>query len=434
MNPRQLAHEAIERCQQLARYSEEAGRLTRTFLSPPMREVHQALAGWMLELGMSVRIDAVGNLIGHYPGQTPEAPLLLMGSHVDTVRDAGPYDGPLGVMLALALVKGLEGQRLPFALEVIAFSEEEGVRYGVPFLGSKAVAGRFEAGFLKLRDAEGQTVEGAIRAFGLEHLTRLIQPTEPTSVSSGLAPVGLEPAQIPQAAYNPARVKGYLEFHIEQGPVLEVLGYPLGIVEAIVGQSRLEVAFRGQAGHAGTTPMHLRRDALAGAAEWMTLVEREARAEPGLVATVGMIAALPGASNVIPGEVQMSLDVRHAYDEVRSLAVANLITRAQQVAQRRGLELFYQTRYEQPAVPCDPPLNERLAQALEAEGYPVHHLVSGAGHDAMIMASLCPSTMLFLRSPGGLSHHPEESVWPEDVEAAVRVGLAFLRNMADGPF
>ncbi len=410
MNPRQLAHEAIERCQQLAHYSEEAGRLTRTFLSPPMRAVHQALAGWMLELGMTVRIDAVGNLIGHYPGQTPDAPLFLMGSHVDTVRDAGQYDGPLGVMLALALVKGLEGQRLPFALEVIAFSEEEGVRYGVPFLGSKAVAGQFEAEFLKLRDAEGQTVEAAIRAFGLE------------------------PAQIPETAYNPAQVKGYLEFHIEQGPVLEAQGYPLGIVEAIVGQSRLEVAFRGKAGHAGTTPMPLRRDALAGAAEWMTLVEREARAEPGLVATVGMIAALPGAANVIPGEVQMSLDVRHAYDEVRSLAVANLITRAQQVAHRRGLELFYQTRYEQPAVPCDPSLNERLAQAVEAEGYPVHHLVSGAGHDAMIMASLCPSTMLFLRSPGGLSHHPEESVWPEDVEAAVRVGLNFLRTMADGPF
>jgi allantoate deiminase len=221
-----------------------------------------------------------------------------------------------------------------------------------------------------------------------------------------------------------------LEFHIEQGPVLEALGYPLGIVEAIVGQSRLEVAFRGQAGHAGTTPMHLRRDALAGAAEWMTLVEREAREEPGLVATVGMIKALPGAANVIPGEVQMSLDVRHPYDEVRSLAVANLITRAQQVAQRRGLELGYLTKYEQAAVPCHPGLNDLLAQAVEAQGYPVHRLVSGAGHDAMIMTSLCPSTMLFLRSPGGLSHHPDESVWPEDVEAALRVGLDFLERMA----
>ncbi|AWR86824.1 allantoate amidohydrolase [Meiothermus taiwanensis] len=402
----QLAQEALERCHILGRLSEETGRLTRTFLSPPMREVHRLLTAWMQELGMTVRVDAVGNLIGHYPGQNPEAPALLMGSHVDTVRDAGRYDGLLGVVLALAVVKALGGRRLPFALEVIAFSEEEGVRFGVPFLGSKAIVGRFEPELLKLQDAEGQTVEAAIRAFGLE------------------------PAQIPQAAYNPAQVRGFVEFHIEQGPVLEALGYPLGLVEGIVGQSRLEVAFRGQAGHAGTTPMHLRRDALAGAAEWMTLVEREAREEPGLVATVGIITALPGAANVIPGEVRMSLDVRHLEDDTRSRAVANLITRAQQVAQRRGLELGYRTLYEQPAVPCDPDLNALLAQALEAQGYPVHRMVSGAGHDAMIMAALCPATMLFLRSPGGLSHHPDEAVWPQDVEAALRVGLDFLHRLA----
>lgn len=402
----QLAQEALERCQALGRLSEEEGRLTRTFLSPPMREVHRLLTAWMQELGMRVRVDAVGNLLGHYPGQTPDAPLLLMGSHVDTVRDAGRYDGLLGVTLALALVKALAGQRLPLALEVVAFSEEEGVRFGVPFLGSKAVVGQFEVELLQLRDAEGQSMEAVIRAFGLE------------------------PAQIPQAAYNPAQVRGFLEFHIEQGPVLEALGYPLGLVEGIVGQSRLEVAFRGKAGHAGTAPMHLRKDALAGAAEWISLVEREAREEPGLVATVGMIQALPGAANVIPGEVQMSLDVRHQDDDVRSLAVANLITRAQQVAQRRGLELGYRTLYEQPAVPCDPGLNALLAEALEAQGYPVHRMVSGAGHDAMIMAALCPSTLLFLRSPGGLSHHPEESVWPQDVEAALRVGLDFLHRLA----
>ncbi|WP_299429866.1 allantoate amidohydrolase [uncultured Meiothermus sp.] len=403
----QLAQEAIERCRLLGRLSEESGRLTRTFLSPPMREVHTALASWMGELGMEVRIDAVGNVTGQYAGQTPEAPLFLMGSHVDTVRDAGQYDGPLGVMLALALVKGLEGRRLPFAIEAIAFSEEEGVRYGVPFMGSKAVVGRFEVEFLKLKDDQGQTVEQAIRNFGLD------------------------PAWIAQAAYNPAQVKGYLEFHIEQGPVLEALGYPLGIVEAIVGGTRLEVAFRGKAGHAGTSPMHLRRDALAGAAEWMTLVEREAREEPGLVATVGMISALPGAANVIPGEVRMSLDVRHQYDDVRSLAVANLITRAQQVAQRRGLELGYLTQYEQASVPCSQDLNELLTLGVEAQGYPVHHLVSGAGHDAMIVAALCPSTMLFLRSPEGLSHHPDESVRPQDVEAALRVGLDFLQRLAE---
>lgn len=402
----QLAQEALELCQALGRLSEEEGRLTRTFLSPPMQDVHRLLGAWMQELGMRVRVDAVGNLIGHYPGPTPEAPVWLMGSHVDTVRDAGQYDGPLGVMLALALVKALEGRKLPFALEVIAFSEEEGVRFGVPFLGSKAVAGRFEPELLRLRDAQGQTVEEAIQAFGLE------------------------PAQLPQAAYNPARVMGFLEFHIEQGPVLEALGYPLGLVEAIVGQSRLEVAFRGRAGHAGTSPMHLRQDALAGAAEWVVLVEREAREEPGLVATVGTISAWPGAANVIPGEVRMSLDVRHRYDEVRSLAVANLITRAQQVAQRRGLELGYRTLYEQLAVPCDPDLNERLAHSVEAQGYPVYRMVSGAGHDAMVMASLCPSAMLFLRSPEGLSHHPDESVWPQDAEAALRVGLDFLHRLA----
>jgi len=401
----ELAQEALERCRVLARFSEEPGRLTRTFLSLPMRAVHRTLTGWMEELGMAVRVDALGNLIGHYPGHSPNAPLFLLGSHVDTVRDAGAYDGALGVTLALALIKGLGGKRLPLALEVIAFSEEEGIRFGVPFLGSKAVTGQFEPDLLRLKDAQGQTLEEAIRAFGLE------------------------PAHIPQAAYNPAQVKGYLEFHIEQGPVLEALGYPLGLVEAIAGQSRLEVAFRGRAGHAGTTPMHLRQDALAGAAEWMVLLEREARGEPGLVATVGLITVLPGAANVIPGEVRMNLDVRHPHDEVRSLAVANLVTRAQQVAQRRGLELGYRTLHEQPTVPCDPKLSEMLALSAQAQGYPVHRMVSGAGHDAMIMSALCPSALLFLRCPGGLSHHPEESVWPQDAEAALRVGLDFLQRL-----
>lgn len=407
MNATELATQAIDRCKTLGRFSEESGKLTRTFLSLPMKDVHQSLAAWMSELGMELRVDGIGNLIGRYSGRDPESPVFLLGSHLDTVRDAGKYDGPLGVMLGLALVKSLEGRRLPFALEVIAFSEEEGVRYGVPFLGSKAVTGQFEPEMLKLKDPEGKTVADAVRAFGLE------------------------PAWIAQAAYKKQEVLGYLEFHIEQGPVLEALGHPLGIVEAIVGQTRLDVAFRGRAGHAGTTPMSLRRDALAGAAEWMTLVEREARAEAGLVATVGIISAQPGAANVIPGEVRMSLDVRHQYDDVRSLAVANLITRAQQVAQRRELELGYVTKYEQPAVACNEQLNAVMEEALEALEFPSHRMVSGAGHDAMIMAGLCPSTMLFLRTPGGLSHHPDEAVWPQDVEAAVRVGVEFLNRLEE---
>lgn len=406
MTAQDLALEAVQRCHQLARFSEEPGKLTRTFLTPPMREVHAALTAWMGELGMEVRVDGIGNLIGRYPGLTPDAPAFLIGSHVDTVRDAGKYDGPLGVMLGLALVKGLKGRRLPFAIEVVAFSEEEGVRFSVPFFGSKTLTGRFDPEYLKLTDADGVSLEQALRTFGLDS------------------------SWIRRSAYAPKQVAGYLEFHIEQGPVLESLGLPLGLVEAIVGQSRLEVAFRGKANHAGTTPMHLRQDALAGAAEWMTLVEREAREEPGLVATVGMINALPGAGNVIPGEVRMSLDVRHQYDETRSLAVANLITRAQQVAQRRGLELGYRALYEQPAVPCDPELNERLEAAVANANYPVHRMVSGAGHDAQIMAALCPATMLFIRTPAGLSHHPDEAVIESDVAAAVEVGLGFLEQLA----
>ncbi|GEM85862.1 allantoate amidohydrolase [Meiothermus granaticius] len=405
MDPKDLAAEALRRCRVLARFSEEPGRLTRTFLSPPMREVQAALAGWMGELGMEVRVDGVGNLIGRYEGRSPGAQTFLLGSHVDTVRDAGKYDGVLGVMLGLALVQGLEGRRLPFALEVIAFSEEEGVRYRMPFLGSRAVTGTFDPELLQLKDAEGLSLAEAIRAFGLD------------------------PDWIPRAAYAQEALLGYLEFHIEQGPVLESLGLPLGIVEAIAGQTRLEVIFRGRAGHAGATPMPLRRDALAGAAEWMTLVEREARGEAGLVATVGTLQVSPGAVNVIPGEARLSLDVRHAYDEVRERLVAYMVTRAQQVAQRRGLELALHTRSEQPAVPCDEGLNDLLEEALQELELPVHRLVSGAGHDAMILAPFCPSTLLFLRSPQGLSHHPDEAVWPQDVEAAVRVGLRFLERL-----
>jgi len=402
----ELATEALQRCKVLGKFSEEPKKLTRTFLSPPMKDVHTYLRGWMSELAMEVQVDGVGNLIGRYAGQRPDAPVFLMGSHVDTVRDAGRYDGPLGVVLALALLKGLDGERLPFAMDVIAFSEEEGVRFGVPFLGSRAVTGTFSPDLLKLKDPGGSSIAEAIQAFGLD------------------------PEQIPQAAYDKNKVLGYLEFHIEQGPLLDDLNLPLGVVESIAGQTGLEVAFRGKAGHAGTTPMNLRRDALAGAAEWMALVEREAKQEAGLVATVGKIQASPGASNVIPGEVHMSLDVRHQYDEVRSQMVAHLIARAQQVAQRRGLELGFRTNYEQSAVACDEGLRELLAESVEAMEYPVHGLVSGAGHDAMVLAQLCPSAMLFLRSPQGLSHHPDESVWPQDAEAAIGVGLEFLKRLA----
>src|SRR6059036_2667238 len=271
-----VAKRAVDRCLMLAKLSEEEHQTTRTFLMPPMHEAHRLVRGWMEDAGMTVTVDAIGNLRGLLQGARSNAPLLLMGSHLDTVPGAGAFDGVLGVMLGLSLVETLDDQTRPeFGIEIVAFSEEEGVRFGVPFLGSRALAGSLDAALLDRRDRDGKTVAQAIREFGLD------------------------PDCIPQAAVR-GNVLGYLEFHIEQGPVLDSLDLPLGVVEAIAGQSRFEIHFEGHANHAGTTPMNLRRDALAGAAEWIGCVEREAAATAGLVATVGRIEAQPGAVNVIP--------------------------------------------------------------------------------------------------------------------------------------
>lgn len=353
---------------------------------------------------MSVLVDAVGNLRGLYPGVDSGAPRLLVGSHLDTVPGAGAFDGVLGVVMAIALVEALGGRRLRHAIEVVGFSDEEGVRFGVPFLGSRALAGNFEPALLERSDETGKTVGDVIREFGLD----------PSTI---------------QAAVAGDNVVGYLEFHIEQGPVLETLGLPLGIVEAIAGQSRLEVRFQGKANHAGTTPMNLRRDALVGTSEWIGRVEHEALQTPGLVATVGQLDVLPGAGNVIPGEARAGLDIRHANDAARLRALDAILTAAQSISERRGLAMEYETRLNQPAVACDPSLTASLGRAVEAAGYEVHRMVSGAGHDAMILAEKMPTAMLFLRSPRGISHHPDETVLPEDVEAALRVGLQFLEDL-----
>lgn len=382
--------------------SEDAGNLTRTFLSPPVREVHRRLSDWMTSAGMSVSTDAAGNLRGFYRAINPGAPRLLIGSHIDTVPNAGAFDGPLGVMLGIALVESLAGRRLSFGIEVIAFSEEEGVRFGIPFIGSRALVNAVDRGLLASTDKQGITVEQAIRNFGLD------------------------PDNLAQAAIQAKDVLGYLEFHIEQGPVLESLGLPVGIVTAIAGQSRLELVFRGKANHAGTTPMHLRRDALAAAAHWIALVEHQARTTPHLVATVGSIEALPGAGNVIAGVVRMSLDVRHAQDEVRHSALTRMLAGAQQLGVERDIEVEWTQQLDQASAACNPALAATLEKAVEAAGLPVHRMVSGAGHDAMVMARQVPVAMLFVRSPGGISHHPDESVLPVDVDAALQVGLQFL--------
>jgi allantoate deiminase len=415
------ANAIIERCRALAAFSETPIGLTRTFLSPPMRDVHRLLTTWMEAAGMRVSTDAVGNLRGVYPAAVEPAPRLLLGSHVDTVPNAGAFDGPLGVVLAIALVEELRGRALPFAIEVVAFSEEEGVRFGVPFIGSRALVGALDDELLERRDAHGISVAEAIRDYGLDL------------------------ARLPEAALDP-RTFAYLEFHIEQGPVLEALSgvgllacpraggaqsidLPLGVVTSILGQSRFTVTFRGQANHAGTTPMHLRRDALTAAARWISVVERHARSTPGLVATVGGIDALPGASNVIPGEVNASLDVRHAEDSVRRASTHALLDAARRIGARRGIAVEWQQRNDQPATACDPCMVAALARAVAASGVPVHKMPSGAGHDAMILAARVPVAMLFVRSPGGVSHHPDEAVHAGDVEAALSAGVALLAEL-----
>jgi allantoate deiminase len=411
---RDRAQRAIAECELIAGFTEEPGRTTRRFLTAPVHEVHAHLRRRMEAMGMTVRVDAAGNLHGLW--QPPNARAkpaaagkrLILGSHIDTVPNAGAYDGVLGVVLALEWTQLAQELRLPRAIEVIAFSEEEGVRYGVPFLGSRAVAGSFDPKLLAFEDADGVRMDDAIRAFQLD------------------------PEKIADAAIDPAEVLGFIEVHIEQGPVLEAESAPLAVVEGIAGQSRLEFKFTGQANHAGTTPMHMRRDALAAATEWVTEVERVARSVDGLVATVGKIRVEPNAANVIPGRVTLSFDARHRSDDTRSQAVQDLKAKAAEIAARRGIGLGCVEIMNQPGVHMDDELTGHLLRAVEAAGFVKKTMHSGAGHDAMVMAARFPATMLFLRSPGGISHHPAEAVLEEDVEAALLVGRKFMEQLSAG--
>jgi len=404
-NFRHFAEEVIARCQKLASFSEDAGSTKRTFLSPPMCDCHREVSSWMKTLGMIVSVDAVGNLRGVYAGASPGAPRILIGSHLDTVPNAGAFDGILGVVLAAALVESLEGVKLPFGIEVVGFSEEEGMRFGVPFIGSRALVGRVDDELLGRKDAQGLSVRKAIQDFGLN------------------------PNEISKAALR-EDVLGFLEFHIEQGPVLESLGRPLGVVEAIVGQNRLEFIFSGQANHAGTTPMNLRHDALAAAAEWIVGVENLAKQTAGLVATVGFVEAKPGATNVIAGEARATLDIRHASDRARTEALDELIRQAESIAARRGVTVQWRTLLAQNAVAMDPFLTGQIEHAIEKTGCEPHRMASGAGHDAMILAEKIPAAMIFLRTPGGISHDPAESVYLDDVAKALECGHHLLAELA----
>jgi allantoate deiminase len=409
------AHRIIARCLELARCTEIPGETTRTFLAPSMHRVHAIIGAWAHAAGMSSYIDAAGNLRAVLPAATPNAPRLLLGSHLDTVANAGPFDGILGVVLGVALVEAIAEETrtaaapaLPFTIEIIGFSEEEGVRFSKPFLGSLALIGQLDAATVALTDRNGVTVADAIRAFGLD------------------------PAELPSAIVDPSAF-GYVEFHIEQGPVLESENTALAVVEAIAGQTRMTLVFTGQANHAGTTPMGpLRRDALAAAAEWIVELERYANATPGLVATVGKAESSSGAGNVITGRFTAALDVRHAQDPIRHAAVAHFLEVAHTSAKARGCTVAHTTSIDQPAVPMASDLSALLADAVaRTTGSESRFITSGAGHDAMIVARRVPAAILFLRSPGGLSHHPGESVAPADVAAALAAGLEFLHTLRD---
>jgi allantoate deiminase len=403
-----FGEQIVERCRELAGVSEEQGRLTRRFATPAMARANAIVGSWMREAGMTVRLDAAGNLVGRRPGFVPEAGTLLLGSHLDTVRDAGAFDGPLGVITAIALVQRLreEGLAVPFAIDVLGFADEEGLRFGTAYLGSRAVAGTFEPALLEVVDDDGVAVRDALRGFG----------GDPVTVARNEA----------GASRRGEKLLGYVEVHMEQGPVLEERGAAVGVVSGIAGATRAEVRFTGQAGHAGTVPMALRRDCAPAVAELVLACEALALDVPGLLATVGRLSVTPGAPNVVPGGATVFLDVRHEDDAVRHGAVEALRATIAEISERRRLEVVWDVRLDNPAVAMDTALTERLA--LAAPGAPL--LPSGAGHDGVALADLCGIAMLFVRCLGGLSHHPAESVAPEDAEVALDVLHTFVRGLA----
>jgi allantoate deiminase len=395
------AETVMARCDQLAACSEEPDRLTRPFASGAMRKAHELVGAWMQAAGLEVRRDNIGNLRGRVG--PADGPTLLMGSHLDSVRGAGRYDGPLGVVIAIAAAQRV---RVPYALEVLAFADEEGLRYGTTYLGSRAVAGTLDTAALKLVDRDGVSMADAITSFGGD------------------------PSAIAQDAWRGGPLLGYFEPHIEQGPVLEARRLPVGVVSAIAGQNRYALNFKGEAGHAGTVPMNGRRDALAAASEFVLATEAEGRAQPGLVATVGQMDVRPGAANVIPDDVDLSLDVRHAEDGVRLQSCGRLLERAQDIAVQRNVAVKVLPMTEHAAVRCSSELFASLEAAITQSGHEAISLTSGAGHDGVVMASLTEIAMLFVRCKGGVSHSPAEAVAVEDVAVALDVTSRFLELMS----
>lgn len=400
----------LERAEVLGAISERPGMLARSYLTPQHRAAAEHIAGWMREAGMRVHEDALGNVVGRYEGRVPDAPTILTGSHMDSVVDAGKYDGIFGVLAPIACVAELDraGRRLAFPIEVVAFGDEEGVRFGTSMMGSKAFAGRFDAKVLDTRDAQGVMLRDALVAFGGN------------------------PAGIEALARPPGSLRVYVETHIEQGPVLLEEGLPVGVVTAIAGTARVRIALQGQEGHAGTVPMAMRRDALTAASEMVLAVEAHCRASGGrVVGTVGKLAvANGGAINVIPGRVEFTLDMRSGDDATRREAVGAIEAKLRAVAAARGVQMEWSPMMELAAATCDAAEQERLAAAIRAAGIAVRRLPSGAGHDAMQFAGVAPIAMLFVRcGNGGISHSPRETLSAEDAEIATSVLLRYLESL-----
>jgi allantoate deiminase len=394
----------MARLDAFAAFSDEPRRLTRLFLSDAHRRAAQAFIGWCGEAGLEARIDAAGNVVARYEGKRAGAPAVMLGSHIDTVRDAGRYDGNYGALAALAVVEALaeRGERLDHAIEIVAFGDEEGVRFRTTLTGSRALAGTYPEDALDQRDSGGVSMREALKAFGGD----------------------------PERAGSIRRtgVAAFVEAHIEQGPTLEAEGLPLGVVTAINGATRLEVGVDGVAGHAGATPMRLRRDALTAAAEMALAIEARARGEADLVATVGRFDVWPDATNVIPGHVQFSIDLRSPDDASRAAALADLEDRIAAIAAARGVRVSVGRTHDADAFACDANIIAGLKQAVEAVGVPPRLLPSGAGHDTMAIGALCPAGMLFVRCKGGVSHNPLESITLEDCALGLKALTRFVRD------
>jgi N-carbamoyl-L-amino-acid hydrolase len=393
--------------EEIGAISDDDQGLTCAYMTPGHQRTAAKLADWMREAGMDAHIDAAGNVVGRYAALDPNAKTLITGSHYDTVRNGGKYDGRLGILLPIAIVKDLHarGERLPCHLEVIGFAEEEGVRFRSTFLGSNAVTGRFDMSLLDTRDADGVSMREALQR------------------------AGHDPQQIPAIARDPAGLLGYVEVHIEQGPVLLDKGLPLGVVTAIAGSSRYLVELEGVASHAGTTPMPMRRDAAAAAAEIVLLVEARCSGKGSLVGTVGQLQVPDGSVNVIPGRCRLSLDIRAASDAERIAAVKDIMDAIEAVCERRGIEFRVEQLVEAQAAPCAPRLMDQLGDAIRRAGLPRFDLLSGAGHDAMAMAAVTEHAMLFTRcGNGGISHNPLETMTADDADIAAAVLLDFLRS------